>query len=612
MFERTAHDYPDRWALESAIGRGTSGLHTRHWTYAEVEAESNKFARVILQATKSQGGLIAVCFDKCPEAYMALLGILKAGYAYVAIDPAAPAARKAFIVDDSDALLLMTTTASMTTPFWSSKVGVIIIDSPDLLTNVSSATPSLTTHISPEDTCYCLYTSGTTGLPKGCQITHKNAVQAMLAFQRLFRGHWDDHSRWLQFASFHFDVSVLEQFWSWSVGICLVSCPRDILFEDLPGVLARLRITHIDLTPSLARLVHPQDVPSLQRGVFITGGEALRQEILDDWSRFHVLYNGYGPTEVTIGCTMYPRVPSNGKPSNIGMQFDNVSAYVFAPGTVKPVLRGGIGELCVGGQLVGKGYLKRDDLTVQRFLQLDQFQDRVYRTGDLVRQYYDGTFEFLGRQDDQVKLRGQRLEIGEINEVIRRSAPAIAGVATLLATHAQHAKAQLVSFLEITTTEAVQNDASLLLDDNARSILGLARRACVSQLPGYMIPTHFIPLTKVPLTANNKADNQQLLSIYTAMPTETLQAIATLPKAGTEPVDAGLHDFASLVAQMLNLETAAVTPESNLYHLGIDSVSAVTFAQDLRAHGFHRCSVSVALKCKTFAPLFCQLPLTSV
>ncbi|KOS21756.1 Hydroxamate-type ferrichrome siderophore peptide synthetase [Escovopsis weberi] len=237
----------------------------------------------------------------------------------------------------------------------------------------------------PEATCYCLYTSGTTGLPKGCEITHANCVQAMMAFQDLFKGHWQSDSRWLQFAALHFDVSVLEQYWSWSVGITVVAASRDLILDDLIGSINRLSITHIDLTPSLARLTHPDDVPGLCKGVFITGGEALKQEILDDWGPKEVIYNAYGPTEATIGVTMYQRVPVNGRPSNIGKQFLNVGSYVFQRATEIPVLRGGVGELCVSGKLVGKGYLNRPELTEERFPMLREFDDRIYRTGDLRR-----------------------------------------------------------------------------------------------------------------------------------------------------------------------------------------------------------------------------------
>jgi non-ribosomal peptide synthetase component F len=203
-------------------------------------------------------------------------------------------------------------------------------------------------------------------------LTHENAVQAMMSFQRLFAGRWTESSRWLQFASYWFDVSVLEQFWSWSVGITLVGAPRDLVLEDLAEFIRTVGITHIDLTPSLARILTPEDVPCLCGGVFITGGEALKQEIIDAWGPKVTVCNGYGPTEATIGVTMNPFVGTDAKPTNIGPAFDNVGSYVFKPDTDEPVWRGAVGELCVFGKLVGKGYLNRPDLTEKAFPYLER------------------------------------------------------------------------------------------------------------------------------------------------------------------------------------------------------------------------------------------------
>ncbi|KAI5306858.1 Nonribosomal Peptide Synthase (NRPS), partial [Ascosphaera pollenicola] len=603
LFEETAARSPSKVALEFITRKGAS-VQARQWTYAEVDREANKFARLFQQHCASQGGLIAICFDKCPEAYMAILGVLKAGCAYVAIDPTAPAARKKFILEDSRAQLLLAISDTAGDLNSLTDIDVIIVNDSGTCRVFRDDPPLLTNAISQKDPCYCLYTSGTTGTPKGCLITHDNAVQAMLAFQRLFSGHWDESSRWLQFASFHFDVSVLEQYWSWSVGICLVSCPRDLLFEDLPGTLAKLEITHIDLTPSLARLLHPDEVPSLKRGVFITGGEALRQDILDDWGRYNVIYNGYGPTEVTIGCTMFPRVPRNGKPANIGSQFDNVSSYVFRPGTTEPVLRGGIGELCVGGPLVGKGYLNRDDLTRERFISLETFNDRIYRTGDLVRLYHDDTFCFLGRQDDQIKLRGQRLEIGEINETITRSAKEIRGVATIIAKRSEKTKEQLVSFLVTSvpgkSCEAIQLD----LTPEAQQIVAIARRACLSALPGYMVPTHIVPLNRMPLSANNKLDVKQLKSFYSSLTPEDLQKLSRSASDTSVTLTEGMKKFIDLVADLLGLDPTKISPESNLFQLGLDSITATTFTKDLRNNGFLDVSSAQVMKNPTLSNLY--------
>ncbi|KZM27170.1 catalytic [Ascochyta rabiei] len=539
--EFTANLHPDRISFEFASSIHDDHLISKTWTYR---------------------ALVGACFDKCPEASFAMLGILKAGCAFVAIDPSAPIARQAFIVEDSGAQIMLSMSTQSTKFDGTIKVPVIDLDK-TATHDFAASKPPLERDIDPQDRSYCLYTSGTTGTPKGCELTHDNAVQAMLAFQRLFAGHWDETSRWLQFASFHFDVSILEQYWSWSVGICVVSAPRDIIFEDIANSIRVLNITHIDLTPSLAQILHPDDVPSLCKGIFITGGESLKQEILDAWGPNAVIYNGYGPTEATIGCTMYPRVPANGKPSNIGPQFDNVGSYVLRPGSDVPVLRGGVGELCVSGRLVGKGYLNRPELTKERFAYLGRFGERVYRTGDLVRILYDGAFDFLGRADDQVKLRGQRLEIGEINSVIKQSSRDFSDVATLVLKHPKQQKDQLVAFVAVGNKPS--REPTVLLVEATR--LGGAKEACCDKLPPYMVPTHFIPLASMPLNVNNKADGKKLKQIYEALSSSDLQQLSATSN-GMEGVWSKQEEkLRHTLAKALDLDENAIEKTSSFYEL---------------------------------------------
>ncbi|ESZ93816.1 nonribosomal peptide synthetase [Sclerotinia borealis F-4128] len=573
--ERGAKTWPDKVALEFATCLEPGNYQSRKWTYEQLDGEANRVAQMLHTRGISPGEIIAICFDKCAEASFAIIGIMKAGCGYVALDPNAPADRLKFIVGDSAAKLIITAGNRAQTLRSFVDEEMIDLTDPTILHEFASEAPQLSREITPQDISYCLYTSGTTGTPKGCLLTHENAIQAMLAFQRLFDGHWTTDSKWLQFASFHFDVSVLEQFWSWSVGICVASAPRDLIFEDIPGAIQQLGITHIDLTPSLARLLHPDDVPSLCKGVFITGGEQLKQEILDVWGEHACIYNGYGPTEATIGVTMYPRVPKNGKPSNIGPQFDNVGSFVLKPGTELPVLRGAIGELCVSGKLVGKGYLNRPELTTEKFPTLSNFKERVYRTGDLVRILHDGTFLFLGRADDQVKLRGQRLELGEINEVIKKSRNDLEEVVTLVLKHTTQAKEQLVTFFVISG----KNEP----DDSG--VVPFIRDACKSRLPGYMIPTHFILIKALPLNANNKADSKQLAAKFNNMRLDHLfnLSLSGQSHAGwTTPEKSVLE----VIVKAFPVEVSDLTRSSNVFQLGLDSISMITFSQSLRDSGY--------------------------
>lgn len=587
--EAGAMSHPNKTAVEFVSGFRGQVPVKQLWNYRELDLLGNKVANLI-HAVASSGSIIAVHFDKCPEAYFSILGILKAGCSFVALDPTAPKARKEFITQDSKASCLLTNDPKSLdfepgTSVVQINVASLEANGNDQLDFEPSAVPS--------DTCYCLYTSGTTGTPKGCEITHDNAVQAMMAFQELFRGHWDQDSRWLQFAALHFDVSVLEQYWTWSVGITVVAAPKDLILDDLTATINKLAITHIDLTPSLARLIHPDEVPSLCRGVFITGGEQLKQEILDVWGPKAVIYNAYGPTEATIGVTMYQRVPVNGRPSNIGKQFPNVGSYIFQQGTDIPVLRGGVGELCVSGKLVGKGYLNRPELTDERFPFISEFGERVYRTGDLVRVLHDGCFDFLGRADDQVKLRGQRLEIAEINHAIRIGVTDIQDVATIVTSHGTSGKDVLVSF--VAASGSTKEQLRILPDQDG---LGAkVKEACRTRLPGYMVPTYILSLPFIPLSSNNKAEVKDLKRLFSELSPEQLMKLSN---AATGPVSQAaqktIRALIEAISKFSTVDKRDLSSKTSLFDVGMDSITALRLSALLKTQGFKAASPAVLLQ----------------
>ncbi|THZ17630.1 peptide synthetase [Aureobasidium pullulans] len=401
-----------------------------------------------------------------------------------------------------------------------------------------------------------------------------------MAFKRLFSGRWTDESRWLQFASYHFDVSVLEQFWTWIVGMRLVCAPRDLILEDIMGFLDTMQITHLDLTPSLGRLLDPAMVPSLHKGVFITGGEALKQDQINTWGDIGCLFNFYGPTECTIGVTVFPSVPKEGKPSNIGWQFDNVGCYVLTPGSQKPVLRGAVGELCISGKLVGKGYLNRPELTADCFPYLEDFGERVYRTGDLVRLFHDGSIDFMGRKDNQVKLRGQRLEIDEIEAVIKRCQD-IQDTVCVVAKHPKQQKDQLVAFVGIDESRK-QGKPELCPAESTKHLIQAARTACEEHLPGYMVPTHFLPIQRIPLSVNNKVEERLLRQLYADMPATTLQTYAVQADS-QRPLSDGEKKVSKVLAELLKIEVDDLKPSSNIFTLGLNSISAIQLSRKLKA-----------------------------
>ncbi|KAM0563789.1 hypothetical protein ACHAPJ_001522 [Fusarium lateritium] len=587
--ELGATTHPDKIALEFVSAFDGDACVKQQWNYHQLDCMGNKVANM-LYGKVLPGDIVAVHFDKCPEAYFSILGILKSGCSFVALDPAAPKARKEFIIEDSKAPCLLTR-YSRDLDF-EANTTVVEVET-ESLTSMSEEQLVLQPSIAPSDTCYCLYTSGTTGTPKGCEITHDNAVQAMMAFQDLFRGHWDDESRWLQFAALHFDVSVLEQYWSWSVGMAVVAAPKDLILDDLTAAINRLGITHIDLTPSLARLTHPDEVPSLCRGVFITGGEQLKQEILDVWGPKAVIYNAYGPTEATIGVTMFQRVPITGRPSNIGKQFLNVGSFVFKQNTDTPVFRGGVGELCVSGRLVGKGYLNRPELTEERFPTPTEFGERIYRTGDLVRVLHDGCFDFLGRADDQVKLRGQRLEIAEINHTIRTDVADIQDAATIVARHGASGKDVLVTF--VVGQRPTKGPLEIL--DDEEGLGAQAKEACRGKLPGYMVPTYIFSLSYIPLSSNNKAEIKDLKRLFSELAPEKLMELSHATAAHVSQGAQKMMDkLLEAVAQFSNMSKNDLSPSTSIFDIGVDSITALRLSSLLKSRGFKAASPAILLR----------------
>jgi amino acid adenylation domain-containing protein len=587
--EQGAETWPDRQALEFVWTLDNTTKSRRTWSYRELNERANQVAHLILAQGAQPGDIIAVCMDKCPEASLAFIGVLKAGCAFLALDPELPQARKQFILKDSSASILFTDQVLETQEDPASTTVVTLrAEALDEFPN----SPIDVGTIDPQATCYCLYTSGTTGTPKGCELTHENAVQAMMAFQKLFAGRWTPESRWLQFASYWFDVSVLEQFWSWSVGITLVGAPRDLVLDDIALFIRTLHITHIDLTPSLARILEPKDVPSLWNGVFITGGEALKQEIIEKWGSHKTICNGYGPTEATIGVTMNPFIGPEAKSSNIGPAFLNVGSYVFASGTTAPVLRGAVGELCVSGKLVGKGYLNRPELTAKAFPVLENSGEKIYRTGDLVRQLTDGSFLFIGRQDSQAKLRGQRLEIDEIDSVIKNSGDAVADYASLVIKG--NDKETLVTFF-ITEVRKQTSDIFLDTSEHAKTAASIAHEACRSRLPGYMVPTHLLPVNIIPLTVNNKIDVKRLTGFFNSLSVTDLRKVKGT-SSSAQPLGQNAKGICEILERMLSIDSSQMDRSTNIFSLGLSSVSVITFTSLLKRAGFANANVALIMR----------------
>jgi amino acid adenylation domain-containing protein len=498
MFEMRVQKTPDAVALVFGPQR---------LSYRELNSRANQLAHYLRRRGVGPDDLVAIYMDRSLEMIVAILGILKAGGAYLPIDLAYPADRLAFMLQDSDAKILITQ-EGLCAQLPPHAAEMICLDRDWQRIGAESAVnpPCLA---APHNLAYVMYTSGSTGRPKGVQITHANVMRLFSMTEAWF--HFGPNDVWTLFHSYAFDVSVWELWGGLLYGGRLVIVPYQIARS--PGVfyelLCREHVTILNQTPSAftpliaaEQQVGPNDQLALR--LVVLCGEALNVQSLKPWFEVHgdrqpQLVNMYGPTETTVFVTSYPLSRADLERPGcglIGRSFADTRVYILDPrGNLAPV--GVPGELCLGGAGLARGYLNRPELNAEKFVPdpfLDQPAARLYKTGDLMRWLPDGNLEFLGRLDQQVKIRGFRIELGEIESCLRRH-PAIQDVAVVAREDSSGGK-RLVAYL-------VARDEKTPATAELRSHLKL-------DLPEYMLPAAFVMLKTLPLTPNGKLDRRAL------------------------------------------------------------------------------------------------------
>ncbi len=452
-------------------------------SYAALEARANGLAHALQKAGVERGDIVGLYTGRTPALVVGLLGILKAGGAYLPLDPAYPPARLAYMLEDSGARWVVGEAGLDPAGVAGAEV-LWLSGAATEFAGEEAPAPAL----SPEDLAYVIYTSGSTGRPKGVLIPHRGVVNLCRA----------PHAPWavapgdrlLQFASPSFDAAVVELFPALLHGATLYLAPVETLRPG-PEFLAYLRehaITHLVVPPSMLTALPDAELPALQ--TLTSAGEACPAELVARWAPGRRFYNGYGPTEVTV-CATYAEVTEAEGPPPIGRPLANQRVYVLdARGRLVPV--GVPGELYVGGVGLAWGYHGRPGLTAARFVP-DPFSGkagaRLYRTGDRVRWRPDGQLEFLGRLDDQVKVRGFRVELGEVEAALRAEAGVREAAAVARA-------GQLMGYV--------------VPEPGATVTSGALREALGARLPGYLVPAGVMVLEALPLTPNGKVDRGAL------------------------------------------------------------------------------------------------------
>ncbi len=497
-------------------------------SYVDLNASANRLAHHLRSRGIGAGAVVGVSLHRGVDLVVALLGVMKAGAAYLPLDPDLPADRLAFMLTDSGARLVLA----------GDKTAGAGFDGVPVLTDLAVPGPAHDPAVpgSPDSPAYVMYTSGSTGRPKGVVVGHRGVVNRLrwgLAEYPL-----DRTDRVLQKTPYSFDVSVPELFCPLSAGATLVLARpgghRDPAY--LVSLIESERITSVHFVPSMLRpfLAEPfAALPSLRR--MFCSGEALTADLVDAvHARLDcTLHNLYGPTEASIEVTAVDCRP--GEPVTIGHPLPNVRTYLVDD-ALREVAEGTAGELLLGGIQLAHGYLNRPALTAERFVPnpFDGDGTRLYRTGDLARRAEDGAIVYLGRLDNQVKVRGNRVELGEIEAVLTTHPALAAAVVTF-------ADGGLVAYL---------------VAGSGRPTVAELREFLARSLPEYMIPTRWLALTSVPVTTSGKTDRN-------AIPAEAPAWEQAAHEPPESPVEQAIADVLAEV-----LDVARVGRHDDFFDLG--------------------------------------------
>ncbi len=548
--EEWAAAAPDREALVWSDDRG--GMEA--WTYRELNRRANRLARLLRGQGVGPDVVVGIGMPRHPLRVVAALAVLKAGGAFLPLSPDYPSERLRYMLRDSGVRHLLTLGDAL------AAVGEL----PGLVTDLAVAAgprgkkneEDLGLPVAPEQLAYAIYTSGSTGEPKGVLLAHRGLSDLGEIQRGLFRTGEGD--RVLQFASFSFDASVWELAMAFAAGaaLCLAGDRELEPGAPLSGLLAARRITHVTLPPTALHLMSPGDLPGL--GTAISAGEACPAETASAWAAGRCFWNAYGPTETTV-CATARRCEVGEEIVTIGRPLPGFSVHVL-DAAQELVPMGVAGELAIGGPGLARGYHGRPDLTAARFIPSPFSHgpgERLYRTGDLVRQRADGEIQFLGRVDRQVKIHGFRIELGEV-EAALLAHPAVREAAVF--DREDRGNRRLAAYLVL---------------DGGEEAAGEVREWVRRRLPAHQVPSLWLALDRLPVTANGKVDTRALAALAPAGSTGGRE-----PRPARTPLESAI---AGIWGQVLGL--ARVGVEEDFFDAGGDSILAIRLIGELRRRG---------------------------
>ena len=569
-----------------------------NFSYSELDNASSKLAKYLSKLNIGPETFVPVCFDKSSWTIVAMIAILKAGAAVVPLDPNHPQAALEVRIRDTKAQVVLA--APNLLRLFDDLVPHVISVSSSLLENLPDLEGDKPYDlVRPNNACFVIYTSGSTGTPKGVVLEHRNIVTSANAHGSCFG--FGPGTRVLQFSAYTFDNSLEDIFTTLMRGACVCVISADDRYNNLAGAINDMDVNFMDLTPTVASFLHPSQVSKVKS--ICLGGEPITKENIEVWDKSVKLHGCYGPSECSINSTWNGSLGSTLESSNLGRSIGCVS-WIVHPSDHNILLPiGCIGELLIEGPIVSRGYLNDAVKTAASFIIDPAWASgrgrRMYKTGDLVRYNSDGTITYLGRRDTQVKLNGQRLELGEIEHHVKASLPPGTQSAVELVKPENGVKALAIFVCQrvLQSNGTVQGDVGLL--PMTESLRTLAKQLSISlskALLPYMIPNLFIPIGEMPMTASEKVDRRKL-RIMCELLSEKQAAIYRLAKDSASSVSTREErQLSALWETVLKLEPGSIGAEDDFFQVGGDSVAAMRLIVAARQQGISLSVTSIFKK----------------
>lgn len=549
LFEQQAKARPDATALV---------YESERMSYQELDRRSTQLGHYIREQYATITGhdlqadtLVGLCVERGLDMVVGILGILKSGAAYVPIDPSYPSARKEYILEDTQAAIVVTQHSYTDEILETSSVQACICMDDE--SYHSAGTHPITHKVQPSDLAYVIYTSGTTGQPKGVMVEHQSVVN--LIYNEIKFLELSENNNILQFSSISFDAAVFSIFSSLSVGACLfiATCSERKDPTKLEKLIIKNNINRATIPPAFMEILDKKIIDKIE--CIVIAGEKPSYNLINTWTG-QQLINAYGPSEATV-CSSYYKYKNYDIANNIGSALNNVKLYILNKNKIpQPV--GAIGELYISGVGLSRGYLNKLNLTKKVFTEnpfqkendKDNRYSKIYKTGDIVRILSDGNIEYIGRKDDQVNIRGHRIEVQEISSILLLH-PDIEASVTL--TRKINKLDEIVSYLK--TRRKV----------DIKSIRVFLKK----YLPGFMIPYGFIKVDEFPLTINGKIDTTRL----SELPIDYSNIDTIKPRSDIE------NKIYIIMQALLGIETISI--DDDFFSIGGSSIKLIYLAMQL-------------------------------